>query len=183
MPNSEYSLPSTLYKVWFTGSGSIIVVYREWIPDGSIIVANKRCKNLKELLAREDLYDVREDLTQNVVYLAYCTKCGLQGVGSTVKWKARLANYKSHIKKRIKKPCRIVKHFMNTCVDPDIPHKYLRFIVIDSVNNTEGLEEEEADALLIEKEQFWIGNLRTYPFGLNSAHDLHRKTGKNIPGD
>ena len=62
-------------------------------------------------------------------------------------------------------------------------NKYLRFIIIDSVNNTEDLEEEEIDALLIEKEQFWIGTLHTYPFGLNSAHDLHRKTRKNIPDD
>ena len=118
-------------------------------------------------------------LTQNIVYLAYCTKCGLQGVGSTIKWKARLANYKSRIKKRTKKPCRIVEHFMNTCIDLDIPHKYLRFIMIDSVNNTE----EEIDALLIEKGQFWIGALHSYPFGFNSAHDLHRKTRKNIPDD
>ena len=72
---------------------------------------------------------------------------------------------------------------MNTCDDPAIPHKHLRFIIIDSVNNTEDLEEEETDALLIEKEQFWIGTLHTYPFGLNSAHDLHLKTRKNIPGD
>ena len=72
---------------------------------------------------------------------------------------------------------------MNTCVDPDIPHKYLRFIMIDSVNNTEDLEEEEIDVLLIEKGQFWIGNLHTYPFGLNSAHDLYCKTRKNIPND
>ena len=42
---------------------------------------------------------------------------------------------------------------MNTCVDPDIPHTYLRFIIIDSVNNTEDLEEEEIDALRIEKER------------------------------
>ena len=91
-----------------------------------------------------------EFVYKNIVYLAYCTKCGLQGVDSTIKWKARLANYKSHIKKRIKKPCRVVKHFMNTCVDPDIPHKNLRFIMIDSLNNTEDLEEEEIDALLIE---------------------------------
>ena len=75
-----------------------------------------------------------------------------------------MANYKSHIKKRIKKFCRIVQHFMNTCVDPNIPHRYLRFILIDSVNNTEDLEEEEIDALLKEKEQFCIGNLHTYPF-------------------
>ena len=55
--------------------------------------------------------------------------------------------------------------------------------MIDSVNNTEDLEEEETDALLLEKEQFWIGTLHTYPFGLNSAHDLHRKTRNNIPND
>ena len=55
--------------------------------------------------------------------------------------------------------------------------------MIDSVNTTENLKEEEIDALLIEKEQFWIGTLHTYPFSLNSAHDLHRKTGKNIPDD
>ena len=90
-------------------------------------------------------------LTQNIVYLAYCTKCGSQGMDSTIKWKARLANYKSLIKKRIKKPCKIIEHSMNTCIDPDIPHKYLRFIMIDLVNYTEDLEEEEIDALLIEK--------------------------------
>ena len=119
---------------------------RKIFPDGSIIVANKRCKNLKELLARADPYDVREDLlpnpaggyricgkksascnnmvdstsefvckhsgkkfsirrpltclTQNIVYLAYCTKCGLQGVGLTVKWKARLATIKVTLKRR-----------------------------------------------------------------------------------
>ena len=72
---------------------------------------------------------------------------------------------------------------MNTCADPDIPHMYLRFILIDSVNNTEDLEEEEIDALIIEKEQFWIDTLHTYPFGLSSAHDLHCKTRKNIPND
>ena len=55
--------------------------------------------------------------------------------------------------------------------------------MIDSVNNTEDLAEEETDALLLEKEQFWIGTLYTYPLGLNSAHDLHRKTQKNIPDD
>ena len=54
---------------------------------------------------------------------------------------------------------------MNTCVDPDTLHKYLRFILIDLVNNTDDLEEAEIDALLIMKEQFWIDTLHTYPFG------------------
>ena len=117
------------------------------------------------------------------MYLAYGAKCGLQGVSSTIKWTARLANYKSHIKKKIKKPCRVVQHFMNACVDPNIPHKYLRFILIDSIYNTEDLEEDEIGALLVDKEQFWKSIFHTYPFGLNSTHDLHRKALKNIPND
>jgi hypothetical protein len=36
--------------------------------------------------------------SSNVVYLAECVLCGLQGVGSTANFKSRLANYKSHIK-------------------------------------------------------------------------------------
>ena len=35
--------------------------------NGSTIVANKRCKNLKELLARADPYDLREGLLPNPV--------------------------------------------------------------------------------------------------------------------
>ena len=54
--------------------------------------------------------------------------CVLQGVGSTIKWKARLANYKSHIKKENKGALQNVQPFMNTCVDPDIPRKYLKGI-------------------------------------------------------
>jgi len=34
-----------------------------------------------------------------LIYIACCQSCGKQGVGSTVSWKPRLANYKSHIKK------------------------------------------------------------------------------------
>ena len=44
--------------------------------------------------------------TPYIVYAAECLKCGEQGVGSTVKWKPRLGNYKSHIK-RTRKTCRI----------------------------------------------------------------------------
>lgn len=39
--------------------------------------------------------------SKNIIYLCYCTNCNLQGVGSTVNWKARLANYKSHVKKNV----------------------------------------------------------------------------------
>ena len=32
-----------------------------------------------------------------LVYLAQCVDCNLQGVGSSINFKKRLANYKSHI--------------------------------------------------------------------------------------
>ena len=47
--------------------------------------------------------------TLNVIYVVFCMKCGKQGVGSIIKWKSRLANYKSHIKKKIRS-CVIVNH-------------------------------------------------------------------------
>ena len=63
-----------------------------------------------------------------MIYLAYCTKCGKQGVGSTENWKPQLSNYKSHIKK---KSYSIVRPFIDSCTDTVNPSKYLRFILID----------------------------------------------------
>ena len=83
-----------------------------------------------------------------MIYLAYCTKCGKQGVGSTENWKPRLSNYKSHIKKKAKL-CSILKHFTDSCTDTVNPSKYLRFILIDCVNNTENNSKEEIDDLLL----------------------------------
>ena len=72
-------------------------------------------------------YWIRKDrmcTAKNVLYLAYCTKCGEQGTGSTVSWKPRLSNYKSHIKQSVHS-CKIVKHFIEKCNDPIVPFKYL----------------------------------------------------------
>ena len=43
-------------------------------PDGSIIVPNKRCKSLKELLARADPFDVREDFQIQLGDTRYAVK-------------------------------------------------------------------------------------------------------------
>ena len=104
-----------------------------------------------------------------MIYLAYCT-CGKQGVGSTENWKPRLSNYKSHIKKKVKS-CSIVKHFIDSCTDIVNPSKYLRFILIDCVTNSENNSKEEIDDLLLEKENLWIGTLWTIHKGLNDYHD------------
>lgn len=110
--------------------------------------------------------------SKNVVYVAQCKKCGKQGVGSTVSWKPRLSNYKSHIKKEIK-TCRIVRHFIEECQDNSLSN--LKFIIVDSVNNFDDLSKTDVDSLLLQKERFWIGTLITQHKGLNASHDWKRK--------
>ena len=80
-----------------------------------------------------------------------------------------MRNYKCHINKE-KKTCRIVQHFIEV-------HKgfeNLRIILVDCLNNTDGLTVERIDDLLLEKENFWIGTLITQHKGLNSTHDWVR---------
>ena len=76
------------------------------------------------------VFQIKKLLTctsDNVVYLASCVASDLQGVGSTINFKTRLANYKSHIK-RNKITCGIVNHFLN-CHGAD--HPLLKFKLID----------------------------------------------------
>ena len=185
-------------------------------PKGTILVANKRASNLRDLLIRSDpyrtkvnnsslsngyipcnsncdscnnfvipctefkcfatdrIFKVRDNYcckSKNVIYLAYCIKCSKQGVGSTVDWKPRLSNYKSHINKKVYS-CHIVKHFINDCSGHPLQ---IKFHIIDSLNNVEGLSSDEIDDLLLQKEQYWIGTLLTQYYGLNSTHDWKRK--------
>ena len=64
-----------------------------------------------------------------------------------------------------------MKHFIDLCTDTVSPSKYLRFILIDCVTNTENSSNEEIDDLLLERENFWIGTLLTIRKGLNDYHD------------
>ena len=114
--------------------------------------------------------------TPNVIYLAQCGKCKIQGVGSTTKWKPRLRNYKSWVKNRIRQ-CRIGNHFIDNaeCRGVDNkPWEYMRFTIIDCVDDFQGLPAEKIENELLKKEKFWIRTLLTYHHGLNSSHDLNR---------
>lgn len=125
-----------------------------------------------ECFATKKTYKVRRNLScesKYVIYLAFCILCMKQGVGSTFDWKPRMRNYKSHINKG-KKTCRIVKHFL----EEHQGFHNLRFILLDCVDNVDGLSTEEIDDLLLEKERFWIGTLVTQHKGLNSTHDWVR---------
>ena len=61
-------------------------------------------------------------VSKNVIYIAFCLNCLKQGVRSTVDWKPRLQNYKSHIMKNVQS-CSIVNHFIDVCSDTDHPSR------------------------------------------------------------
>ena len=114
--------------------------------------------------------------TPNVVYLGDCIKCTLQGVGSTVRWKPRLRNYKSWVKLRIRQ-CRLSNHFIDNpeCRGPEEnPWANMKFTIIDCLDNCENLTQEQIDDELLKKEKMWIRKLLTYHHGMNSSHDLNR---------
>ena len=129
----------------------------------------KRCDCCKNFLVSgssfrsvitKKIFKIGKSLTcgsENVVYLAQCVVCGLQGVGSTINFKTRLANYKSHIKRK-RRTCAIVNHFLD-CHGAD--NSSLKFMLIDQRHHT-----------LRECENFWIGTLLTNQGGLNGHHDF-----------
>ena len=137
-------------------------------------VSNIKCR------ATGKIFQIKKHITcnsNNVIYLCYCTKCSMQGTGSTTNWKRRLANYKSHIKKNVNS-CAIAKHFFECCIsdDPENPSKYMRFVILDVIDNADDLSNQEIENLLLCKEKFWIGSLCCIHKGMNTYHDWRRET-------
>ena len=74
-----------------------------------------------------------------VVYCAICTKCSSQGIGTTVIWKPRLANYKCHISKKVESCC-ISKHFIQSCTgEHNLGH--IKFMILDTIDSIDNLSE------------------------------------------
>ena len=116
--------------------------------------------------------------TPNIIYLAECEKCKVQGVGSTTKWKPRLRNYKSWVKNGTRL-CRIANHFIDStdCRGANNrPWEHMKFRIIDCLDNVQELSPEQIENELLKKEKFWIRSLLTYHHGLNSSHDLNRSS-------
>ena len=45
------------------------------------------------------------------------------------------------------------------------------FVITDVLNNAEHLSENDIESLLLQKEKFWIGALKTQHKGLNDNHE------------
>ena len=116
-------------------------------------------------------YKVRQNVncqSKNVIYLVTCRRCKIQGVGETVAFKSRMANYRSCIKnKRIS--CNIDKHFIEA-----LDHKIEDFDV-QIIVQLENVPRDKDQARKRRKqfEGYWQIKLCTLaPYGLNSINEL-----------
>ena len=93
-------------------------------------------------------YKIRQALSCRTDYMicyALCTLCNKQCVGSSVKFRARSSNHKSHIKQE-KRTCRLVNHFIDNSHDHQLSH--LKFISIEQVSI-------KTEDFLEKKEGYW----------------------------
>ena len=67
--------------------------------------------------------------------------------------------------------CSIVNHFIDVCSDTDDSSRYITFIIIDQLNNTNSVPPDEIEDLLLQTERFWISTLVITHIGLKSRHD------------
>ena len=66
--------------------------------------------------------------------------------------------------------------FLDTSTHGENPLQYLKFNIIDGLNNVESLTTDDIDNLLLRKEKMWIGMLLTQHKGMDASHDWKRKT-------
>ena len=94
-----------------------------------------------------------------VIYCAICTLCNIRCVGSSIKFRSRLSNHKSHIKKN-KKTCRLVNHFIDNSCSHTLSD--LKFILIEQVTT-------KTEKFLEYREGYWQAQLWTYePYGFTA---------------
>ena len=119
-----------------------------------------------------------------VIYCLNDLTCKKQNVGSCDNMKARLSNYKSHIK--LNKPtCSFVKHFRETdshkSVHPcpsnpkeynKLLHREFEVIIIDQLLPIAGDSQRQSIRKLRKLEGDWQARLQTYePHGLNTREE------------
>ena len=144
---------------------------------------NKKCDLCKNFLiqaskfqssATRRRYPIQQRLTcssRNVIYLATCTKCNLQYVGSTsTEFKVRFRNHKSNMLKN-KRTCELAIHFNNS--EHEISQ--INFIIIEQIRSF--VSSLHVEQLLLTREAYWTAQLFTllYPHGLNKRRGFRSK--------
>ena len=147
-------------------------------------------KTIKSLTTKQTL-KINKNITctsKNVIYVIEDKVCNKQLVGSTDNIKLRLANYKSHIRKKVL-TCNLVSHFYST-TNHKVVHPLsdnfardlkgeIEFTLVDQLEQ----EEWESNKHFIDRlralEGMWENKLQTFaPYGLNVRDEnksFHRK--------
>jgi len=150
--------------------------------NGGCLKCNKKCDLCKKFLIQASKfqssatgrqYPIQQKLScssQNVIYLATCTKCNLQYVGSTsTEFKVRFRNHKSNMLKN-KRTCELAIHFNNS--EHDISQ--ITFIIIEQIRSF--VNSLHLDQLLLTREAYWTAQLFTlHPHGLNKRREFRSK--------
>ena len=121
----------------------------------SFLVPAERIK----IVATGKSYKIRQFLSCPIDYVIDCatfTLCNKQCVGSSIKFRSRLSNHKSHIRKN-KRTCRLVNHFIDNSCSNTLSD--IKFILI----------EQKAEKFLDDREGYWQAQLWAYEFyGFNA---------------
>ena len=103
--------------------------------------------------------------SKGVIYLATCTICNVQYVGSTATpFKVRFRNHKSDMKNN-RSRCELAVHFNSKA------HRLeqIRFMVIEQILNVSNLPQ-----ILTKREAYWMAQLCTsHPHGLNKRKEFN----------
>ena len=122
-----------------------------------------------ESFATGKQYFIRHALTcssKNVIYLAACTKCRVQYVGSSTSFKERFRNHKSHMLNN-RRTCEVAIHFNET----EHTISDFKFICIEKLIDVDNVE-----AKLLNREAYWTAQLKTLrPYGLNKRKEFRSK--------
>ena len=111
-------------------------------------------------------YKIRQSLSccTDHICCAICTICNKQCAGSSVKFRARLSNHKSHIKQK-KRMCHLVNHFIDNFHHHQLSN--LKFVLIEQVS-------AKTEDFLEQREGYWQAQLWTYePCGFNARKEFN----------
>ncbi|XP_057304620.1 uncharacterized protein LOC130641708 [Hydractinia symbiolongicarpus] len=177
--------------VWCGSSAGVVVLVSEWkkarfLNNNAILAATLLITStlLPATLQRSISKSVNSSLvlpntsyTCAIVLNAKNEALALQTAGNIV-WPITKATSRTKLN--------LVKLSSTECSnDAENPTKFLRFILIDYVDNTDQLSNENIEEILLEKEKFWIGTVCAIHLGLNGFHDWRRtkRIQKHLIGD
>ena len=116
----------------------------------------------QEKVIKSDIRYLAAQIT--LFYCDICLLCNRQCVGSSVNFRARLSNHKSHIKQK-KRTCCLVNHFIDNAHDH--PLSSLKFVLIEKVST-------KTDKFLEQREGHWQAQLWTYePYAFNAKKEFN----------